>query len=236
MVDSTECRSHGFKYPLITRKSNPALLSDEFVTNPNSKLTRFSASGFDFYTKFPFEQRRHTGSTRWIGTSGQAMTDHDLFHKSTIDPACPFMNPERRDVVWRETSPFPAYNDTKDCGAQCDFAGDFDGNVRARNAYSARAIQSCGSASLTKPSAAHQDHTDQHQHWIPRSRNLVPAQQDPRLLQQDAVPRYIQSTQNRTKSQTGCPDGHECRKFFAGVSLRHRPAGFPRHQHGNRDG
>jgi len=47
ILDSTECRSHGFKYPLITRKSNPAFLSDEFVTNPNSELTRFTASGFD---------------------------------------------------------------------------------------------------------------------------------------------------------------------------------------------
>ena len=51
-----------FKNLLGAWKTYPAFSRDNFVANPNRKLSSVASDSFDFNAKFFLEYRRHTGS------------------------------------------------------------------------------------------------------------------------------------------------------------------------------
>jgi hypothetical protein len=65
-ADSAQGSANRVEDFLIARKSNPALLGDEPVIDPNSELAGLSADCFGVDVEFFLQQRRYTSGARRI--------------------------------------------------------------------------------------------------------------------------------------------------------------------------
>ena len=58
--------TNSFQYLLVLRKAKPAFPCNDLLVNPDRKLAAISRNQIGLYTKFSFEQLRHTGGAGQI--------------------------------------------------------------------------------------------------------------------------------------------------------------------------